>query len=203
MRFFANILGMLAFRENALRMQAERRTSIAGAVLFCIGFLAYAIVRNSAYATLPEIADQFAPDASFLDSNLVQVFFRLVQLLLFLLIVFVPALILLGNLFAGGRLGFSISKQEYQEHLSVLLPLWGVLFFIAAPLQWLIPFIPIKLSANILVDISFGILALSILLFIYTLWAIKQLSCLSLAQSIGVFALSWFTFVVLVVFKLC
>jgi hypothetical protein len=200
MKFFVEILGRLAFREHALRMQSERRTAIAGVILFCIGFPAYAIVRNSVYATLPEIASQFSPDASFLNSNIVQVFLHLTQALLFLMIVYVPALILLGNFFAGAGRGFSISRQEYQGHISALFPLWGVLFLIAAPLQWLIPFIPIRFSANILVDISLGILVLSILLFIYTLWAIKQLSSLSLVQSFGVFALSWFTFVVFVIF---
>jgi tetratricopeptide (TPR) repeat protein len=202
MKIFAEIFGMFSFRSHALRVQAERRASIAGVILFCIGFLAYAIVRNSVYAVLPEIASQFAPDASFMNLNIVQVFLRLAQVLFFLLIVYIPALILLGNLFAGDGLGFSISRQEYQAHISALFPLWGVLFLIAAPLQWLIPFIPIRFSPNILVDISFGILILSILLFVYTLWAIQQLSYLSWVQSFGVFALSWFTFVVFVIFKL-
>ena len=106
MKFFAEIIGMLSFGKHALRVQAERRASIAGVILFCIGFLAYAIVRNSVYAVLPEIASQFAPDASFLNLNIVQVFLRLVQALLFHLIVYVPTLILLGNLFGRRRARF-------------------------------------------------------------------------------------------------
>jgi hypothetical protein len=203
MKFFTEILGALAFRKHALQMQAERRALIAGVAIFCIGFLVYSIVRNSVYATQPEIAGQFAPDASFLNSNLVQVFLRLIQTLLFLLIVYIPALAILANLFIDAGRGFSISKQEYQARISALMPLWGGLFLIAAPLQWLIPFVPIKLSANLVVDMSFGILALALLLFVYTFWAIGQLSSLSHVQAFGVFALSWFTFVIPVIIKLC
>lgn len=187
MKIFSEIPGMLAFRGRALRVQAERRSVLGGVVWYSIGFLAYAIIRNSAYAALPEIA--------YRQFNLIEFLLTLVQSLIFLLLVYVPALIILGNLFSGDRLGFSISREEYQAHISALLPLWGALFLIAAPLQWLE-------SVSLVIgmfQISFGIgmLGLSILLLIYTLWAIKRLSYLSGAQSLGVFALSWFTLPVL------
>jgi tetratricopeptide (TPR) repeat protein len=199
MKIFSELLGMLAFRGHALRAQAERRASVAGISWFTIGFLVYVIVRHSVYAGLPDLAFQ--------EFEFVQTFLSLVEILLFLLILYVPVLILLGNAFSGDGLGFSFSRQEYQTHISALLPLWGVLFLIASPFQWLIPFIPLPaiplsviplpVAANIVMDISFGILVLSILLFIYTIWSIKQLSYLSWAQSIGVFALSWITFPIL------
>jgi tetratricopeptide (TPR) repeat protein len=192
MKIFADILGVLAFRGQALRMQSSRRAVAGGAVCFSIGYLVYSILRNLVYAYLPELANI---EGSFLNLNVSQVFLELVQSLLFLLILYIPALILLSNSVSGDGFGLSISKQEYQTHASALLPLWGVLFLIASPLQWLIPqFIPIGVF-----DVSFGKLFRTILLCIYTLWAIKQLNYLSWAQSFGVFALSWFTLVILVI----
>jgi tetratricopeptide (TPR) repeat protein len=189
MTFFAEIPGMLAFRGHALRVQAERRSVIGGVVWYSIGFLAYAIVRNSAYADLRESAyRQFNLIESLLDLNLV-------QSLIFLLLVYVPALIILGNLFSGDGLGLSISREEYQAHVSVLLPLWGALLLIAAPLQWLGSISSI--IGRFEISIGIGMLVLFILLFVYILWAIKHLSYLSVAQSLGVFALSWFTLPIL------
>jgi tetratricopeptide (TPR) repeat protein len=192
MKILANILGMLAFRVQSLRIQSGRRAIAGGAVCFSIGFLVYSVLRNLVYAYLPELS---GIEGSFLSLNLSQVFLELVQSLLFLLIVYIPALILLSNVVSGDGLGLSFSKREYQTHASALLPLWGFLILIASPLQLLIPqFIPIGVF-----DISFGKLFRMILLCIYTLWAIKQLNYLSWAQSFGVFVLSWFAFAILLV----
>jgi tetratricopeptide (TPR) repeat protein len=191
MRFFAEIPGMLAFRRHALRAQAERRSVFGGVVWYSIGFLAYAIVRNLAYADLPEIAyRQVNLIGSFLDLNLA-------QSLIFLLLVYVPAMIILSNFFSGDGLGISISREEYKAHISALLPLWGALFLFAAPLQW----IESRFVVIWIFEISFGMLVRLILLFVYTLWAIKQLNYLSVAQSLGVFALSWFTLPILQILR--
>jgi tetratricopeptide (TPR) repeat protein len=65
-----------------------------------------------------------------------------------------------------------------------------MLYLISAPIQLLIPhFLIVGM-----VEISIGILVRSLLMFVYTLWAIKQLNYLSLMQAVGVFALSWITF---------
>ena len=187
MRFLAEIPGILAFRRHALRMQAERRSVLAGVASYSIGFLVYAMVRNAVYADLPEIAyRRFNLIESFLDLNLL-------QSLVFLLLVYIPALIILGNFVSGDRLGFSFSREEYQAHISALLPLWGALFLIAAPLQWL----ESRFLVIWIFEISFGMLVRLVLLFVYTLWAIKQLNYLSAAQSLGVFALSWLTLPIL------
>ena len=179
-----NLLGMLAFRTSALRSQAERRAPIAGVLCFCVGFLSYALVRNAVYAVLPELRQQ--------RSGLIGAVFdlQLLQILLFLLLIYVPAVIVMSNAISGDGLGFSVSRREYQAHVSALLPLWGLLFLICAPLQWLVPhFLVVGL-----VEISIGMLARSILILVYTFWAIKQLNYLSPVQALGVFALSWFTF---------
>jgi tetratricopeptide (TPR) repeat protein len=197
MKSFAEIPGMLAFHRHSLQVQAERRSIWSGVAWYSIGFLAYAIVRNLAYADLPEIAyRQFSLIGAFLDLNLV-------QSLIFLLLVYVPALIILGNFFSGNGLGLSISQEEYKAHISALLPLWGALFLIAAPLQWvesrflvLLPSLRI-FAYDLIFEISFGMLIRSILLVVYTIWAIKQLNYLSVVQSLGVFALSWSTLPIL------
>jgi tetratricopeptide (TPR) repeat protein len=69
------------------------------------------------------------------------------------------------------------------------MPLWGILFLIDAPLQYFAPqFLVIGVFG-----ITVGMLVLLALIAIYTVWSIKQLNYLSLAQALGVFSLSWFT----------
>ncbi len=183
MTILSDILCMLAFRTSALRAQAERRALVTGIICFCAGFLGYGLVRNSVYAALPELLTQ--------QPGLIDSFFnfQLLQTLLFLLLIYIPGVIVLGNAISGDGLGLSVSRKEYQAHSSVLLPLWGLLYLICAPLQWLIPHF---LIVGV-VEISSGILIRSVLIVVYTLWAIKQLSYLSSVQALGVFALSWFT----------
>jgi tetratricopeptide (TPR) repeat protein len=183
MTFLSSLLGLIAFRKDALRAQAERHAIVAGAVCFALGFLAYVLVRNSVYAQMPELL--FRPSGvieSFVDLNLIQA-------MLFLMALYVPALIILGNAISGDGIGPTVSRKEYQGHISVLLPLWGMLLLIAAPVQWLVPhFLVIEP-----IEISVGMLVLLVLLILYTLWAIQQLSYLSFTQALGVFALSLIT----------
>ncbi len=182
MTFLLDLLGMLAFQKRALRAQAERQTLILGVICFAAGFLAFGLVRNSVYATLPEFAGQ----SEFIDS-----FFHLnlIQAVLFLSLAYIPAVIVLSNAISGNGLGLAVSRQEYRSHASALLPLWGLLFLIDAPLQYYAPqFLVIQDFG-----ISIGMLVLLPLILIYTMWAIKQLNYLSGVQTLAVFALSWFT----------
>jgi tetratricopeptide (TPR) repeat protein len=184
MTFISDILGILAFRTKALRAQAERRALIAGVIFYSVGYLAYGVVRNLVYATLPEVAPiNFSLASSF--------FFQLLQNLIFLLVVYVPGLIVLGNTISGDGLGFSFSRKEYQSHSSALLSLWGMLYLITAPLQLLLPHF---LIFGLFLEISVGKLACYVLIFVYTLWVIKQLNYLSPVQALGVFALSCFAY---------
>lgn len=182
MTFLLDLLGMLAFQRRALRAQAERQAFISGIICLCGGFLVFGIVRNSVYATLPE----FVGRSGFIDS-----FFQLnlIQAVLFLLLVYIPAVIILSNAISGDGLGLAVSRHEYRMHASALLPLWGLLFLIDAPLQYFAPqFLVIEDFG-----ISIGMLVLLPLILIYTLWSIKQLNYLSGAQTFAVLALSWFT----------
>ena len=183
MTFISDLLGLLAFRAQALRSLAERGTFAWGVLLFSVGFLAYALVRNSVYADLPELLGRRSGlVGSFWDLNFIQA-------VLFLLLIYIPTVIVLSNALAGYGFGFSVSRKEYREHSSALLTLWGLLYIITAPMQWLVPhFFIIGM-----LEISFGMLVRLILVLAYTLWAIKQLNYLSLVQAFGVFVLSWFT----------
>jgi tetratricopeptide (TPR) repeat protein len=184
MKLILNLLGMLIFRSNALRAQAERRALFAGVAIFSAGFLIYALVRNSVYASLPEVLSHGSGWMGSLFN------YPLFQILLFLLLVYIPAIVAICNAIAGDGIGFSVSRQEYQSHLSALLPLWGIVFIVSAPLQWLVPhFLIVGL-----LEISVGMLFRSVLIIGYTLWAIRQLNYVSTMQAVGVFALSWFTF---------
>jgi tetratricopeptide (TPR) repeat protein len=179
-----DLLGILAFRVHALRALADRRQVALGGVCFILGYSAYIFVRNFVYAVLPEVLSH--PQGIFgtlLDLNLIQTF-------LFLLLAYVPMVIVASNAILGDGIGFSISRGEYQNHLAALLPVWGMLYLIGAPVQLLVPhFLIIGV-----VEISIGILVRSLLMFVYTLWMIKQLNYLSLMQAGVVCALSLLTF---------
>jgi hypothetical protein len=189
MTFFSNLLGMLAFRSRSLRLQAESRIVLIPVAFFSCGFLAYALVRNHVYAALSDSAEP--------ASEPVYIFWQLnlIQTLLFLLLVFVPLLALLGNAIKGAVPGFALSARDYVLHVSALLPMWGLLFFIAAPVQWLAPHF---LSVGV-VDISVGMLVRSILLAVYTVWTVKRLNLLTMVQALGAFVLSCFAIPVLFV----
>jgi tetratricopeptide (TPR) repeat protein len=185
MTFLLDILGALTFRSRSLRALAARRAVVLPVVCLAIGFLTYVLVRNSVYAALENLPYVQAPPSfleSLLDSNLIQI-------LLFLSLVYVPALIALSNWFAGDGLGFSISRAEYTAHVSALFPLWGALFLIAAPIQWLAP----QFLVFGVVSISIGLLWLVLSAAAYTLWVIKEIDYIPTPAALGVIVVSWFT----------
>jgi tetratricopeptide (TPR) repeat protein len=184
MTFITDLLGMLAFGTSALRSLADRRAVIAGGICFSAGYLFYALLRSLVYASLPELVSQQSMWAGY------YVIFQLFQGLLFLLVLYIPFVIVVSNAISGDGLGLAISRQEYRSHVAALLPLWGALSLAAAPLQLVLPhFLIIGV-----VEISVGMLIRSILVIVYTLWAIRGLNYLSRVQALGVFALSWFTY---------
>lgn len=183
MSLLSDMLGMLAFRAGALRSQSERRTTAGAAACFSAGFLAYALTRNRIYAALPELSRQSARPIAYLYN------LGLLQALIFVLVVYVPALVLFSNLVAGKGLGFSVSRQEYRMYASVFLPLWGLLFLIAAPVQWMVPHFLILGSF----EVSVGYLVRSILVAVYTVWALKHLNGLKTSHACAAFVLSWIT----------
>ncbi len=187
MKFLFNLSGVLAFRGPAIQDQAGRQMVFGGIACFCAGFLAYGMVKNHVYAELPEISAQTSGWVySLLHLNLLQTLF-------YLLFIFVPGLILLTNSIPGEGPGLVVSGLQYRRHISCLMPLWGLLFLIAAPIQWIVPhFLLIGIF-----EISIGLLVRSFLLSVYTVWAVKQLNSLTTVQALGVFLLSWVTLPVL------
>jgi len=183
--YLADLTSMLAFRTRALRAMAGKHAIWRGVIWLAAGYLTFMIVRNSVYAVLQETA--------LVRLGLWGSLFRLnlFQIVLYLSLIYVPSVIVLGNSIAGDGLGFSISREEYQSHASALLPLWGAIFLIAAPLQWFVPQFLVLAGGTI--GISFGLIVLIALMAVYSVWAIKELNYLSSAAALGVFALSWFT----------
>jgi hypothetical protein len=182
MTILADLAGMLAFRAQSLRAQAEKRMYWSGTACFSAGSLAYALVRNHVYAALPEIAAQ--PPGAAVYMLLVD----LVRTLFFLSAVYVPWLLLLSRAIAGRGRILAISGEEYTRHVSALFPLWGMLFLLAAPVQW---FIPHFLVAGMF-EVSVGMAARSLAIGVYTVWAVQRLGGLTAAQATSVFILSWF-----------
>jgi tetratricopeptide (TPR) repeat protein len=197
MTFPANLLRMLTLRTHALRAQSERRMLVGGIVCFAVGFWAFSLVWNAVNPALPGL---LSPQSLLFGS----IFnFDLIQAVLFLVLIYVPAIIILSAAISGDGIGLSISRREYYAHVSVLLPLWGMLFLIAALLQWLASALweihAINISVGMsafgeipVIGIPVGAPVLLILLLIYTLWAIQKLNYLSLLQSFGALVLSWF-----------
>jgi tetratricopeptide (TPR) repeat protein len=180
MTLLRNLLGMLAFQKRALHAQAGRHAFAFGVGCFSAGFLAFSAVRNAVYAGLPDFVGPL---------DLADTVSHLIRTVLFFLLVYIPTVIVLSNSISGDGLGFAVSRQEYRSQGSALLPLWGILFLMDAPLQHFAPqFLVIGQFG-----ISIGMLVLLSLLIVYTVWAIKQLNYLSLVQAVGVFTLSWFT----------
>ena len=185
MNFLLDILKTLSFNSRSLQALAARRAVSFGILCVAIGLAGYVLVRNSVYASLisaPYVHRSPSFLELFLESNLIQT-------VLFLSLVYVPAIIALSNAFAGDGLGFTVSRDEYAGHLSALLPLWGALFLVAAPIQWIVPrFVDLPV-----VSVSAGMLWLVISVLVYTVWAVKELNYISAVAAFGVFTLSLLT----------
>jgi tetratricopeptide (TPR) repeat protein len=186
MTYFLDVFKMFAFRDRSLRALAARQAVIAAFLCLAIGFFTFVFVRSSAsQEVLSYVQEKPSHLESFLDSHVL-------QMLLFLSLVYVPAIVALSNAFAGDGLGFSISRSEYATHLSALFPLWGLLFLIGAPL---VPyFVPLGL-----LEISAGELWLMLSMVVYTVWAVKEMDYLPIAAASGVVILSLFTLPILFV----
>jgi len=181
-----DLLGTLGFRSRSLRALAARRAVGFAVVCLAAGFLTFVLVRNSVYAGLVTSPYVEAPP-SLLETILN---INLLQTLVFLVMIYVPTVIALGNAIAGDGLGLTVSRAEYTTHLSALGMLWGVLFLIAAPIQWLVPQF---LVLGDFVSISVGLLWLIASVAVYTIWAIARMHYISLLASLAVFILSGFT----------
>jgi len=180
-----NLIGTLGFRTTALRALADSQSIWAGIACYVAGCMAYALVRGYVYASLPEVA---YGRSGLLYSALGT---GLAQGLLFLLFLFVPAIVALSNAFSDDGLGLSFSAMEYRAHISALFPIWGVICLITAPLQWLFPHFLI--AGGGITGISVIYLLRTLLLVSYTFWAVMRLNYLSPIKTFGVFAVSVLT----------
>jgi hypothetical protein len=180
MTLLSDLSGMLLFRAASLRARAQRRGMMAGIVWFALGFLAFVEIRRHVYAALPEMAAvPSGPMGYVFDLKLFQVVF-------FVTIIYVPVIIALAGAMGGRNRAPASCGREYRGQMSVFLPLWGTLFLIAAPVQYLAP----QFLVVGIVGVSVGMSTLLTLLGVYTFWAVKRLNDLSAAQSLGALALS-------------
>jgi hypothetical protein len=182
-----NLAGALGFRNTALRALADSQAVFSGIVCYLAGYLAYALARGFVYASSPEL--MYARRGllpTVWGMNLAQELF----FLLFLLFLFVPAIVALSNAFSDDGLGFSFSVKEYRAHLAVLFPIWGVIYLVTAPLQWPLPHF---IVAGDIIEASLVYLLRALLLATYTFWVVMRLNYLSPTRTCGVFALSVLT----------
>lgn len=183
MTLLSDLAGMLLFRAAGLLARAAGRGLVAGLVCFSLGFFAFVEIRRHVYAALPEVSVVASGPLDYV-LNL-----HLFQIIFFVTVIYIPAIVIFAHAIRGESQGSAPRQRDYAGHLSALLPLWGVLFLIAAPLQYLAPqFLVIGI-----VGISIGLLTLLTLLGIYTFWAVRRLNGLSSIQALGVLALSCVT----------
>src|SRR5688572_8375179 len=128
-----DVMGMLAFRSAAIRRLAFRKSILTGWLIMSSGFLLFSVARALLYPIQPLFS---SGSHGWLDTFL---HLHVIQLLVFLAVIYAPAVICLANALAGDGLGFSFSREEYRVHVSVLFPLWGSLFLGAALIEWLVP----------------------------------------------------------------
>ncbi len=185
MTILRDLAGVLLFDPTRLRALAARRALIFSVVFLVAGFLTFVLIRNSVYADLREDLQVVASPGVF-DQLL---HLNVVQLVVFLSVVYMPAVICLSNAIAGDGLGLTVSREEYQTQLSALFPLWGLLLILTAPLQLVLPqFIVLGPFG-----ISIGLLVLASVAIVYTVWAIRELNFVSTVAALGVFTISWVT----------
>jgi tetratricopeptide (TPR) repeat protein len=186
MTLLLEILSLLAFRSRSLRAVAAKKSLFSGLLWLSAGFLSFVLIRNSVYAGLQE------PIPGIVNPGLFDSLFQLnlLQAVAFFAGIYVPVIIALSNAFAADGRGFTVSGGEYRAHGAVLLPLWGLLFLVAAPIQWVAPQF---LVLGVFFGISIGLLVLILLLATYSIWAIKELNFLPLSAAAGVFLLSSLT----------
>lgn len=181
MIFLSDLLGIAGFRTRALQSLAERRIFSGAITCFGVGFIVYALVRNRIYAALPEIQTSSAGIIPFIYR------LNLIQVLVFLSFVYIPILVLFSRVMMGERTRFSVFREGYRRHVSVLFPIWGLVYLVAAPVQWIIPHF---LILGELFEISVGYMIRTLLVIVYTVWILKFLNKLTTAQACGVFILS-------------
>ena len=181
MDWLKNLVRVMCFRILALRALADRQAIIAGLICYIVGCMANALMRSFA------LTGGFSGDWIHALWEL-----SLVQWLLFPLFVYIPILVSLSNAFSDDGLGLSFSTTEYRTHIAVLLPVWGVISLITAPLQLLSPrFLSIlQYGEEILGDIHMVYLVRPLLLAVYSFWVVMRLNYLSPTRTCGVFALS-------------
>jgi len=182
-----NLTGAIGFRTTALRALADSQAVFAGMVCYVVGYLTYALARGFIYKSALELMyERRGILPAVLGMNLRQE----LMFLLFLLFMLVPAIVALANALSDDGLGFSFSFAEYRSHLAALLPIWGAVCLVTAPLQW--PF-PRFLFIGDITGVSVMYLIRALLLGVYTFWAVMRLNYLSPVKTCGVFALSVLT----------
>ena len=109
-----------------------------------------------------------------------------VAVLLFTALVYIPLLLLFSRLIAGKSEPDFMFFRKYRIHAATLFSIWGLLFLITAPVQYVIPHFliidPFEISA--------GYLIRSILAAVHTVWAVKLLNALTGPQAFFVAMLS-------------
>ncbi len=182
MKFALDLMEVLVFRGRALRSLALSRNIVSGAALFATGIVAFAVIRSRVYSALRAAEGLTAGGFPLYDVAVA---------LLFVLAAYIPAVVSLSNAMAGDGLGFSVTTEEYRAHAGVLLSLWGALFLLTAPVQWVLPHFVVLVPG--LLTISVARLLLTVALSVYTVWAIRSLNHLDLLPATGVFMVSWLT----------
>ena len=196
MMWLKNLTGALRFRTMALRALADSQNVMVGIACYIAGYLAYALVRGFVYVSSSGfIYGRRGILPVVLGMNLTQ---ELI-LLLGLLFLYIPAIVALSNALSNNGIGLSFSAAEYRAHLAALLPVWGAICLVTAPLQ--LPFPHFLIVGDTTVTSVINLLR-ALLIGFYTFWVVMRLNYLSPARTCGVFALSVLTVPIFLIISL-
>jgi len=175
MNFVLDTLGLLGLRRRSVEALAARPALAPSFAAFAAGFLVFVWVRHAVYAGLRGAVAPASPLDQVMRLNLIQA-------ALYATLICVPALTAGVALARRDPSGYTLTFLSYRAHLAVLLPLWGLLFAAAAPVQALVPHWIVIGE----VGISVGLLSLLALACFYTVWAIGRINGISAPAAAGV-----------------
>ncbi len=183
MIFLRHLASALVFRKSSIAVLAADRRSGRGVLVLAAGVVCFLIIRKSVYRELLGAGPATANEFVILDWRTAA---ALLRLLLFLSVFYIPAIAGLAGWISGRARGISIPADSYRALASALFPLWGAAFFIAAPVQLLVPHFVVAEPAAV----SAGMLVLLILWVGYGIAGVGEAAGLSVMRATAVILLA-------------
>jgi len=189
MTYLRAALGLLGLRSKALQFLEGRGQIIPALLVFTTGFLAFGLVRGRVYAGLGE-SQSTGPLGLVLR-------FGVLPALLYFNLVLIPVLAVSMKMLSASR-DLPLSLDRLRNFGAVMLPLWGMVLLVVAPLQFLFP--EFLVAGEI--AISVGLLTLFCTMVFYTAWVVATISHIGIPRAAGAVLLGCLTLPVLYILNM-